>query len=302
MKGDSTSSPMPGRTVSASPSEPCSAACRSSCREVSLTAFAGMHISSPSESEEAGGGLPVDSASTCASSDAGDTETQSLTEDKAATRSGDEAEAEPRRVEEEPGRQLLVTALAKVLVHLAALGCRPQRATCFHAVSPPPNLPAYLERIARYYHCSDQCLVLGLVYIDRLVNLHAEFVVSPLNIHRLLAVSVMVAAKFWDDVFYSNDHYASVAGVRTAEINFLEVQFLKLVGWRLMVQREEYSVYLDQILRAVRATGALAAPASPNPGAASTSQSTRCTRPSGGAPVRRRGVSATPGKASAEKG
>ena len=149
-------------------------------------------------------------------------------------------------------RALLVAALANVLTQLAKLGCRQQRITEFHCVSQPHiGLHAYLERIAKYFQCSDQCLVLGLIFIDRIVRLHSDFIVSPLNIHRLLATSVMVASKFWDDVFYSNAHYAKVAGVRTAEMCALERQFLLRVGWRLSVSPDDYRLWRSHLLAAV---------------------------------------------------
>jgi len=251
----------------------------SSCRDAPLAAFAAMHISSPSAvGEEAGRLSGTDSASTCASSEAGDVETQSLPtgagdhgiEEEAQEADGeadsqeDASEGEDE-TEEAGNRQLLVMALGNVLMHLSSLGCRPQRATAFHAVCPPPlSVPEYLERIHKYYHCSDECLVLGLVYIDRIVNLHPEFVVSPLNVHRLVAVGTMVAAKFWDDVFYSNEHYARVAGVKLAEMNALEAQFLRLSGWRLLVEPDDYRVYHSQILMAVRREAA-PGPACPVP-------------------------------------
>lgn len=266
MEGDS-SSPLPsGRR------------CSADCREVSPLASA--HLSPASlRGEDADRRSLSDSASTCASSEACGSEflgdgrnveedapevdeegdTQEVEEEEADADAHDVSRIE-ELVEDTVDHQLLVAALGQVLVHLASLGCRPQRATSFHAVCPPPlSISAYLERIDQYYHCSNQCLVLGLVYIDRIVNLHPEFmIVSPLNVHRLVAVGTMVAAKFWDDVFYSNDHYAKVAGVKLVEMNDLEVQFLKLLGWRLLVEPSDYRFYRAQILTAAsaeRATG-----------------------------------------------
>ena len=70
-------------------------------------------------------------------------------------------------------------AFTSVLGHLVAMGCRRQRVTVFHASRVPQvNHADYLRRIAAYYPCSDQCLVLGLIYLDRLLVKHPEFVVS----------------------------------------------------------------------------------------------------------------------------
>merc|ERR1712129_247345 len=150
-------------------------------------------------------------------------------------------------------RRSLVMALGEVLKHWAARGCRPQRLTCFHATAVPKfAISVYLERLAAYYHCSDQCLVCSLVYIDRIVKRHPEFMVSPLNVHRLLAVSMMLAAKFLDDIHYSNSHYAKVAGVRVQEMCALEAQFVKLIDWQFLVQADDYSSYESRILMSSR--------------------------------------------------
>lgn len=63
----------------------------------------------------------------------------------------------------------------------------------------------------------------------------------------------MIAAKFFDDVFYSNSFYASVGGIRTKEINLLELQFLTLLDYNLYVTPREYDQYLRNVLAAVNA-------------------------------------------------
>jgi len=140
---------------------------------------------------------------------------------------------------------------ANVLDHLASLAQRPQRLTRFHAVRAPQlSIRDYMQRIATYFQCSDECFVLGLVYIDRIVKRHPEFVISNLSIHRLLVTSVMLAAKFFDDVYYSNAYYGKVGGVKTSELNALEAQFLKLIDWRLHVRPLEYDSYRLRVLAA----------------------------------------------------
>mmetsp|Transcript_49578 Transcript_49578/g.106117 ORF Transcript_49578/g.106117 Transcript_49578/m.106117 type:complete len:226 (-) Transcript_49578:104-781(-) len=159
----------------------------------------------------------------------------------------------------DPGQEVgtagpgFVAALANVLTHLASLAGRPSRVTRFHAIRAPQlSIHDYLVRIAMYFQCSNECFVLGLVYIDRIVKLHPEFTISNLNIHRLLVTSVMLAAKFFDDVYYCNSYYAKVGGVRTQELNALEALFLRLIEWRLHVLPQEYEQYRNHVLTAVR--------------------------------------------------
>jgi hypothetical protein len=155
---------------------------------------------------------------------------------------------------------LLVAALARVLTQLASLGqvrsqTRSPLPTGFHAVRAPQlSLHAYLDRIATYFLCSDECLVLSLVYIDRIMKLHPEFIVNTLSIHRLLATSITVAAKFFDDDFFANSYYSRVAGVKVQELNALEAKFLYLIEWRLHVPPEEFDQYKGHVLQAVQGT------------------------------------------------
>lgn len=169
---------------------------------------------------------------------------------------------DPTQEEEEsygdPGQEVgragphFVTALANVLTHLASLAGRPQRPTRFHAIRAPQlSIHDYLMRIATYFQCSHECFVLSLIYIDRIVKLHPQFTICNLNIHRLLVTSVMLAAKFFDDVYYSNAYYARVGGVRTQELNALEALFLKLIEWRLHVLPQEYEQYRNHVRAAV---------------------------------------------------
>lgn len=123
--------------------------------------------------------------------------------------------------------------------------------TPFHAVSAPTiSVSAYVARVARYFGCSNECFVLALVYMDRIIRRNATFRVCLRNIHRLLLAAVMVAAKFFDDTYYSNRHYAKVGGVRVAELNLLEAQFLSLLAFDLFVPAEEYNRYRSDVLAA----------------------------------------------------
>ncbi|ORM40739.1 Cyclin-U4-1 [Babesia sp. Xinjiang] len=113
--------------------------------------------------------------------------------------------------------------------------------TRFHSMSAPPiSIPDYVNRIARHVRCSNECFVLALVYIDRITKMHKNFVVSILNVHRLIITAVMLAAKFSDDVYFSNKFYAQVGGVNVTEINMLESQFLSMLNFQLYVSALEY--------------------------------------------------------------
>ena len=67
---------------------------------------------------------------------------------------------------------------------------------------------------------------MSVIYLDRLGQ-HNQHQLSNYNIHWILVMGVVTAAKFIDDIFYTNKHYAKIAGVPLAEFNILEKYFLE---------------------------------------------------------------------------
>jgi len=125
--------------------------------------------------------------------------------------------------------------------------------TVFHAVKPPTiGLRKYLERIERYAGCSSECYIIALVYVDTIIQRNKSFVISSLNIHRLLITSIMLAAKFYDDIYYNNAYYAKIGGVPCHEINNLELEFLFMINFTLNVPQEVFNRYKHEL--AVHAT------------------------------------------------
>lgn len=123
----------------------------------------------------------------------------------------------------------------------------------FHAVRPPGiSIKDYLLRIGRYSACSGECFVLALVYIDRIIQNNPSFIVSSLNIHRLLITSVMLAAKFYDDQYYNNAYFGKVGGVPCHEINSLEVEFLFMCNFSLAVPAQQYEQYYNELVNHAR--------------------------------------------------
>ncbi|CAI0449692.1 unnamed protein product [Linum tenue] len=71
----------------------------------------------------------------------------------------------------------------------------------FHGLSRPNiSIHSYLERIFKYANCSPSCFVVAYVYLDRFAQKQPSIPISSLNVHRLLITSVLVSAKFMDDM------------------------------------------------------------------------------------------------------
>ena len=56
------------------------------------------------------------------------------------------------------------------------------------------------------------------VWKTQVVQFNPDFVISSLNVHRLLITAIMLASKFFDDVYYNNAYYARVGGTSNAEV------------------------------------------------------------------------------------
>lgn len=76
---------------------------------------------------------------------------------------------------------------------------------------PKISLHDYIGRILKQAQCSQECLIIGLIYMDRLSQNYQKIVVASINVHRyinkspicrLYVTCVMVAAKFHDDRFF----------------------------------------------------------------------------------------------------
>ncbi|XP_073525907.1 uncharacterized protein [Phyllobates terribilis] len=126
-----------------------------------------------------------------------------------------------------------------------------QNPTAFHGVTLPSiSIRSYLERIFRYANCSESCYLVAYVYLDRLAQRQPMVgAVDSLNIHRLLITSVLIAAKFMDDMYYNNAYYARIGGISTKEMNFLEVEFLFGLGFRLNISPSTFHGYNDYLHR-----------------------------------------------------
>ncbi|RZC89863.1 hypothetical protein C5167_035856 [Papaver somniferum] len=119
--------------------------------------------------------------------------------------------------------------------------------TIFHAVRAPSlSIQQYMNRIFKYASCSPSCFVIAYIYIDRFLE-RADVHLTSLNVHRLLITSVMIAAKFIDDLFYNNAYYAKVGGVSTAEMNKMEINFLFSLHFRLQVTERTFKHYCLQL-------------------------------------------------------
>lgn len=148
---------------------------------------------------------------------------------------------------------ILVKVLAAVLERLVNSNTSiakldPGQVTKFHALKAPGiGVAAYLERVQKYASCSNECFILALIYIDRLIERN-NFLMTALNVHRVVITAILLAAKFFDDAYYNNAYYAKVGGVLVSELNGLEVDFLFRINFSLHVSPELFEKYKAELV------------------------------------------------------
>ncbi|KAK8283081.1 hypothetical protein V6Z12_D08G070100 [Gossypium hirsutum] len=166
-------------------------------------------------------------------------------------------------------------------------GFQAQKISVFHGLTRPTiSIQSYLHRIYKYANCSRSCFIVAYVYLDRFAQRQPSLPINSFNVHRLLitsalkpnhvnpcvhfifrsgqftcshigvlesilsaTTSVMVAAKFMDDMYYNNAFYAKVGGISTTEMNFLEVDFFFGLGFHLNVNPKTFHTYYSYLQR-----------------------------------------------------
>jgi len=69
---------------------------------------------------------------------------------------------------------------------------------------------------------------------------------------------VMLASKFFDDLYYNNAYYARVGGISNLEVNNLEIELLRMISFSLYVSPEQYERYRASLYEQIRWKGVAA--------------------------------------------
>lgn len=146
---------------------------------------------------------------------------------------------------------------------------------------PPCSIRHYIGRITKYAGLSENALVCTLALLNRstqdgLLGLGSSWCqgtvpqsskearahaareppirVCRYNVHRLVLVCALAAAKYNDELICSNAHWAKVGGVSTEELNLIERAFFDRNRFRLGVGHDCYAL-CRRLLQDVDAQG-----------------------------------------------
>ena len=72
-------------------------------------------------------------------------------------------------------------------------------------------------------------------------------ILNPHNIHRIILGCLLLAIKYNEDLYYTNEEYAKIGGVSLEELNHLEYFTFLLLDFNLFISYDLYQKYLKYI-------------------------------------------------------
>ena len=110
-----------------------------------------------------------------------------------------------------------------------------------------PNITItnYLKRLIKHSKPEPSTLILGVIYFDRICN-NGNLILNYFNVYKLLLISLVLAIKFNEEYFETNEFYGRVGGLNNKSINKLEIKVLQILNYNLYVKQDIYENYLSQ--------------------------------------------------------
>ena len=72
-------------------------------------------------------------------------------------------------------------------------------------------------------------------------------ILNPHNIHRIILGCLLLAIKYNEDLYFTNEQYAKVGGVSVQELNDLELYSIQLLNFNLFISEDIYEKYIQYI-------------------------------------------------------
>ena len=113
---------------------------------------------------------------------------------------------------------------------------------------PVITIDHYLFRFMKYLSDEPSLYILFLIYLNKYLEKIPDSLLNELNVHRLIACSVLVAYKQLMDERYSNKLFAKIAGVSLSEQNQLEIKFLKMLDFDMYVSTKDFEDCYQDLL------------------------------------------------------
>ena len=112
---------------------------------------------------------------------------------------------------------------------------------------PSISIKDYLFRLSKHAKVNESTIILILIYIDRICKIN-DFILTFYNIHKLILAAFILAIKYNEENYYSMDYYSKLGGIPLSELNYLESEYLNLIGFSLFVQTKLFNKYYNDLM------------------------------------------------------
>ena len=111
-----------------------------------------------------------------------------------------------------------------------------------------PNITItnYILRLTKKINIEPSTLILGIIYFDKICN-KGNIILSFLNVYRLILISLVLAIKFNEEYFETNEFYSKIGGLSNKSFNKLEISVLKILNYKLYIKKDIYDNYINHI-------------------------------------------------------
>ena len=110
---------------------------------------------------------------------------------------------------------------------------------------PKISITKYIRRLIKHANPEPSTLILAVIYFDRICN-NGKINLCYSNVYKLILISLVLAIKYNEEYFESNEFYGKVGGLKIKSINKLEIHALKVLKFNLYVKEEIYETYVNQ--------------------------------------------------------
>ena len=110
---------------------------------------------------------------------------------------------------------------------------------------PKISIAKYIRRIIKHSNPEPSTLILGVIYFDRICN-NGNIIFNFFNVYKLLLISFVLAIKFNEEYFETNQYYSKIGGLNLNNFNKLEIKVLEIINYDLYVYEDLYVNYLNQ--------------------------------------------------------
>ncbi|PUU73075.1 hypothetical protein B9Z19DRAFT_1006216 [Tuber borchii] len=102
----------------------------------------------------------------------------------------------------------------------------------------PQQFRKFVLQILSSTRLPSSTILLGLVYLQRRMTKPIPTASRHDHVYRMITIALLLASKFLDDNTFQNKSWSEVTGLPVNELNTLEKDWLKEIGWDLHVDPE----------------------------------------------------------------